>query len=93
MSRLRTDSVTFRGETFTVREWTAAERSQCLKVRESDVALFAAAVAFRCTVKEDGARYFQSEADAQNEPSALIDALTAKALTLSGIGEDDSKND
>ena len=94
MSRLIRETVTIRGEDFIVREWTPAERSAAFKTRESDVSAFPAAVAYSCTIKEDGKRFFASLDAVQQEPAAIVDELCAAALRLSGVlDQDEEKND
>lgn len=90
MSRLRRELITIRGESFTVREWTPAERSEAMKQRNADMSLLSATVAYYCTLGETGERYFKSMDAVLAEPAGLIDELCAAAIRLST--EDDEKN-
>lgn len=88
MSRFKRATVDFRGETFIVRDWSPAERSVAIKARDADPSSFSSSVAYSCTIKEDGSRFFANEAAAKNEPTALVDALCAKVLELAGFADE-----
>jgi len=100
MSRLKTDTVTIRGEAFKIREWTPSERKGFLQKNDADRYMAGVYLAWCCTLNDTGGRLFTSEKFiADEEPTELSDELAAAILKLSGSGarsaeaEDPGKKD
>lgn len=84
-ARLKKSTVEARGETFQIREWTAAERAEFLKRSRDDALSAQIYIAHRCTLKEDGKPVWPKESDAGDEPSDLMDVIVTAVCKLSGL--------
>lgn len=88
-SRLKTAKTEFRGESFSIREISYAERKEFLKRSQEDPQSAGAMLAVRCTLADDGSAVFADEAALDNEPPGLVDHLSREILRLSGVAIDD----
>jgi hypothetical protein len=87
--RLRSEQIKVREETYTVREWTVAERAEFHKRWEENKPLACIYLVSVCTVNPDGSRRFADVDAAGAEAADVADALAEKAFLVSGVKKGD----